>query len=65
MGGGAFVLLKTGRYRPESAKQAEIRLAILPKVLRIGRSRRETMPGGQRRIRACDGRFGPNSASYG
>jgi hypothetical protein len=38
MGGGAFVLLKTGRHRPESAKQAEIRLAILLKILRIGRS---------------------------
>jgi hypothetical protein len=39
MGEGAFVLLKTGRYRPESAKQAEIRLAILLKILQIGRSR--------------------------
>jgi hypothetical protein len=37
MGGGAFILLKTGRYRPESAKQAESRLAILLKILRIGR----------------------------
>ena len=44
MGGGAFVLLKTGRYRPESAKQAEIRLAILLKILRIGRSRGEPGP---------------------
>jgi hypothetical protein len=33
MGGGCFILLKTGRNRPESAKQAEIRLAILPKIL--------------------------------
>jgi hypothetical protein len=39
MGGAAFILLKTGRYRPESARQAEIRLAILLKILRIGRSR--------------------------
>jgi hypothetical protein len=36
MGGRAFILLKTGRNGPESAKQAEIRLAILPKILSIG-----------------------------
>ena len=36
MGGRAFILLKTGRGRPESAKQAEIRLASLQKILRIG-----------------------------
>ena len=35
MGGGAFILLKAGRPRPESAKQAEIRLAILLKMLQI------------------------------
>ena len=35
MGGGAFLLLKTGDSRPESSKQAEIRLAILLKILRI------------------------------
>jgi hypothetical protein len=35
MGGGAFLLLKAGDSRPESSKQAEIRLAILPKILRI------------------------------
>jgi hypothetical protein len=33
MGGAAFILLKVGRSGPESAKQAEIRLAILPKIL--------------------------------
>jgi hypothetical protein len=33
MGGGAFILLKTGRNRPKSAKQAEIRLAFLLKIL--------------------------------
>jgi hypothetical protein len=33
MAGAAFVLLKVGRSGPESAKQAEIRLAILPKIL--------------------------------
>jgi hypothetical protein len=35
MGGGAFILLKVGRPWPESAKQAEIRLAILLKILHI------------------------------
>jgi hypothetical protein len=53
MGGGAFLLLKVGRNGPESAKQAEIRLAILPKILSIGR------PGGPspspRGGRTCDG----------
>ena len=38
MGGGAFILLKADRRRPESAKQAEIRLAILLKILQIDRS---------------------------
>jgi hypothetical protein len=33
MGGGTFILLKAGRSRPESAKQTEIRLAILLKML--------------------------------
>jgi hypothetical protein len=36
MGGGAFIRLKVGRLGPESAKQTEIRLAILPKILWIG-----------------------------
>jgi hypothetical protein len=35
MGGGAFILLKTGRFGPETAKQTEIRLAILLKILSI------------------------------
>jgi hypothetical protein len=35
MGDGAFTLLKTGCARPKSAKQVEIRLAILPKILCI------------------------------
>jgi len=34
MGGGTFILLKAGCSGPESAKQAEIRLAILLKILR-------------------------------
>ena len=40
MGGVAFILLKAGRQGPESAKQAEIRLASLLKILQIARSDR-------------------------
>jgi hypothetical protein len=39
MSGGAFILLKAGRAERESAKQAEIRLASLLKILGIARSR--------------------------
>jgi hypothetical protein len=35
MGGRAFILLKVGPSGPKSAKQAEIRLAYLLKILRI------------------------------
>ena len=35
MGGGGFLLLKAGDSWPESSKQAEIRLTILLKILRI------------------------------
>jgi hypothetical protein len=35
MGGAAFILLKAGRGGPETAKQVEIRLAILLKILPI------------------------------
>ncbi len=35
MGGGAFVLLKTAGLPPQSAKQAEIRVAIFRKVLPV------------------------------
>jgi hypothetical protein len=38
MGCGAFISLKAAGWRRESAKQPEIRLAILPKILRISRS---------------------------
>lgn len=41
MGGEAFILLKAGRPGPESAKQAEIGLAGLSKILSIARSRNE------------------------
>jgi hypothetical protein len=34
MGGVAFTLLKAGCLQPESAKQTEIRLAMLLKTLR-------------------------------
>jgi hypothetical protein len=37
MGGVAFLLLKDGRSGRETAKQAEIRLASLRKILHIGR----------------------------
>jgi hypothetical protein len=44
MSGGAFIPLKTGRYRPESAKQAKIGIAILLRILRIGRCRAGGQP---------------------
>jgi hypothetical protein len=37
MGGGSFLSLKKGSAGPESAKQAEMGIAILPKILSIGR----------------------------
>jgi hypothetical protein len=37
MGGGRFILLKAGCPGAESAKQAEIRLADLLKILHIAR----------------------------
>jgi hypothetical protein len=40
MSGGAFILLKTGRLGRKSRNQAEIPLAILLKILRIGRFRK-------------------------
>jgi len=38
MGGGAFILLKSGRAGPETTKRAKIRLAILLKILHIAPS---------------------------
>jgi hypothetical protein len=38
MGGGAFILLKSGPPRPESTKQAEMVVATLPKILRVALS---------------------------
>jgi hypothetical protein len=37
MGGGAFILLKSGPAGPETAKQTEIHLANLLKILQITR----------------------------
>jgi hypothetical protein len=45
MGEGAFILLKVACSRLESAKQVEIRLAVLPRILRIG---------GSEKRRSCD-----------
>lgn len=53
MGGGAFILLKTGRSGPESTKQAEIRLAGLPKLLNI--SAPGTKIRSQRADSTCNG----------
>jgi hypothetical protein len=36
MSGGAFILLKDGRFGPKTAKQTEIHLANLLKILSIG-----------------------------
>jgi hypothetical protein len=50
MGGGAFILLKVGHPWPETAKQAEIRLANLLKILPIaGFGGENTSQGGKRR----------------
>jgi hypothetical protein len=51
LGGVAFILLKAGRFWPESAKQAEIRLAILLKILQISGSGGE-FPSQRRKARA-------------
>jgi hypothetical protein len=63
MVGAAFILLKVGRFRPESAKQAEIRLARLLTILRIahfGREGGSAAPDGH-----VMGVFKTNSAGYG
>jgi hypothetical protein len=63
MGGAAFILLKAGQTRPESAKQAEIRLAILLKILRIARFAGKN-PRQSRTARAVVA-FATISAGYG
>jgi hypothetical protein len=63
MGGGAFILLKSRRAGPESAKQVEIRLANLLKILAIARRKAQNGWRGPGTTRAgCVGRF---SAGYG
>ena len=52
MGGGAFILLKSRRAGPESAKQVEIRLANLLKILQIAVS------AGQMASPTPNGRYG-------
>jgi hypothetical protein len=53
MGGGRLILLKTGRPRPESAKQAEIGLADFLKILRIAESEVKTCS--RKAKGTCDG----------
>jgi hypothetical protein len=61
MGGGAFILLKSGRAGPESAKQVEIRLANLLKILAIARRRAQNGWRGPRTTRTgCIGKFPPD-----
>jgi hypothetical protein len=62
MGGRAFLLLKAGDSRPESSKQAEIRLAILLKILRIPPASEAEGQGGEGRAMVV---FAVISAGYG
>jgi len=63
MGGETFILLKAGRPRPESAKQAEIRLAILLKILHIAPFWDAKLSQGLERT--CKGSLAVISAGYG
>jgi len=67
MGGAAFDLLKTGRSGPESAKQAEIRLADLLKILRIAWSQAPSRPAMAQEdtLRLYWRRFRPDMANSG
>jgi hypothetical protein len=49
VGGRAFILLKARRLRPESAKQAEICLACLWRILRISPLRAKVRGQGDKR----------------
>jgi hypothetical protein len=54
MRGVAVIRVKAGQSRPESAKQAEIRLASLLKILTIGpRDCRNTVQGLERLKKGC------------
>jgi hypothetical protein len=48
MGGGTFILVNAGRAWPESAKQAEIRLATLLKMLQIAHFGTAALASGQK-----------------
>jgi hypothetical protein len=64
MSGGGFIPLKAGGARPESAKQAEIRLANLLKILSIGGfGGQSPWPGRNRCIIAISARFLPDMAN--
>jgi hypothetical protein len=64
LGGGAFILLKSGPTGPESAKQAEIRLAIFLKILRIARCGGKSLAGaGELRALGMVKRFLPDMAN--
>jgi hypothetical protein len=64
MGGGAFLLLKVGRLRPESTKQAEIGLADLRRILRIPDLNQSPLRGGEKNVRGlCGPRFPPGMAN--
>jgi hypothetical protein len=63
IGAAAFILLKAGVSGRESAKQAEIRLAGLPTILRIGR--RECKIGWQSGECTCHGCGSRNFRGYG
>jgi hypothetical protein len=63
MDGAAFILLKTGRRGPESAKQAEIRLAILLKIVQIAGFLGQNHS--QRVERTCAGCTGASFRGYG
>jgi hypothetical protein len=52
MGGGAFTPLKVGRAGPKSAKQVEIGLAILLKILCFARRRQAKICSRERERRA-------------
>jgi hypothetical protein len=59
----AFTLLKAGCRWPKSAKQVEIRLAILPKILGIAAPGAKILSRGRKNVRLL--RLAAISAQYG
>jgi len=57
MGDGTFILLNAGRPWPESAKQIEIRLAILLKILQISHFGTAALARGERYTDGCLHRY--------